>query len=131
MLLDRPSQRRYKLLPCHVLHIFQLLFVVTHLEIQKQIPLSTIPAMYIINKKNTEPSLQITFSNNMIFSKVKLHSTYTYWKICCCCGTPVLKSSQIISPSGFLLFIIATYQLYKMEKKIREVMRIQMKKGWL
>jgi hypothetical protein len=66
----------------------------------------------------------------MIFSRVKLHSTYTYWKICCCCWTPVLKSSQIISSSGFLLFIIATYQWYKMEKKIRDV-RIQMKKGWL
>jgi hypothetical protein len=30
--------------------ILQLLFVVTHLEIQKQMTLSTIPAMYIINK---------------------------------------------------------------------------------
>lgn len=47
--IDQPSQRRYKLLPCHVLHFLQLLFVVTHLEIQNQIPLSTIPAIYIYN----------------------------------------------------------------------------------
>lgn len=63
----------------------------------------------------------------MNFSKVKPHATYTYWEICCCCGTPVLQSSKIISPSSFLLFIIATYQWYKIKKKSR--VRFEMKKN--
>ena len=124
---DRPSQRSNKLLPCHVLHFLQLLFVVTHLEIQKQMPLSTITAMYIINRNlqnlHSRPLAILTElrnSNYMFFSSVNyilLYYIYTYRKICCRRGTPILKSSQIISPSSFLLFVITTYISIKMEIK--------------
>lgn len=67
MLLDRPSQRRYKLLPCHVLHVLELLFVVTHLQIQ--------------NKQN---DFKYNFSNAHLFRKLKrdlplLHSAHSVY----------------------------------------------------